>query len=148
MRKEDLEKIILNGIPISNEMAFRVQALDQHNIVVTGAANENSNIHNTAFAGSVYSICSLAAWGLTFSKLPKNCTLVMAKAKIQYVRPVLGDIVAKTTITPAKLEALLSKLNSSGKANLSMEVIIESQSKQAVKFYAYLHVKAPQASKL
>ncbi|MEH6442613.1 MAG: YiiD C-terminal domain-containing protein [Oceanospirillaceae bacterium] len=142
MNCEFLENAVRNGIPISAQMDFRVRELSAQSIVVSGGADENLNVHNTAFAGSLYSICTLAAWGLTFSKLPGNCSLVMAKAEIEYLRPVQGEIVASAMISEAQSATFLATLTDTGKARLSVEVIVENQQKTAVKFIAHLHVKA------
>jgi thioesterase domain-containing protein len=141
MNKEDLEKNIRAGIPISEGMDFRIQALDALAIQVSGGAKENLNVHQTAFAGSLYSICTLAAWGLTFSKLPANCALVMAKAEIEYLRPVHGEIIAKAVLTSEQSEIFITQLQQVGKARLDLQVSVDNQGKTAVKFMAHLHVK-------
>lgn len=141
MNKEKLEQSIRIGIPISEAMDFRVKALDSLSIQVSGGAQENVNVHQTAFAGSLYCICTLAAWGLTHSKLPDNCALVMAKAEIEYLRPVQGEIVAKATLAPQQCEDFLGCLEQQGKARLDLPVHITSKGKTAVKFMAHLHVK-------
>jgi thioesterase domain-containing protein len=141
MNKAFLENEIRSGIPISAQMDFRVRELTANSIEVSGGASENLNVHNTAFAGSLYSICTLAAWGLTFSKLPKGSALVMAKAEIEYLRPVDGEIIAQAMIEDEQSATLLQALNATGKARLTLEVIVKNKQKVAVKFTAYLHVK-------
>ena len=141
MNKTDLENEIRNGIVISQHMDFRVRELTPQSIEVSGGANENLNVHNTAFAGSLYSICTLAAWGLTFSKLPKGSALVMAKAEIEYLRPVQGEIIASANLEDAQSAALLHDLETLGKARLTLEVVVRNNQKTAVRFTAYLHVK-------
>lgn len=141
MNKEFLEETIRSGIPISAHMDFRVRELTSQSIEVVGGAEENINVHNTAFAGSLYTICTLAAWGLTFSKLPQGSTLVMAKAEIEYLRPVKGEIVAKASIEDQQLMDFLERLSSQGKSRLDLEVVVISGEKLAVKFAAHLHVK-------
>lgn len=141
MKSETLESAIRGGIPISAEMDFRVRELTQCSIQVSGGANQNINVHNTAFAGSLYSICTLAAWGLTFSKLPPKSALVMAKAEIEYLRPVQGEIVAESSLDPDQVDTLLVSLETTGKARLTLPVTVNNQDKEAVKFTAYLHVK-------
>ena len=141
MNSDFLENAIRSGIPISAQMDFRVRELTEQSIEVSGGASENLNVHSTAFAGSLYSICTLAAWGLTFSKLPKGCALVMAKAEIEYLRPVEGEIIAVAMIGEEQSATLLETLNKAGKARLTLEVIVKNKQKIAVKFTAYLHVK-------
>ena len=141
MDKDALEKKIRSSIPLSQHMGFRVLALDKWSITVAGGAEENLNLHQTAFAGSLYSICTLAAWGLTFSKLPADCTLVMASAQIEYLRPVKGKIIATAKLAQQQIDDLLSQLQQRGKAKLALEVLVENPDQIAVRFTAHLHVK-------
>ena len=141
MKREYLEDAIRSGIPISRQMDFRVRELTEQSIEVSGGASENINVHNTAFAGSLYSICTLAAWGLTFSKLPKGSALVMAKAEIEYLRPVKGEIVACGQISEQQSARLLADLEEQGKGRLDLEISVKNDEKLAVKFTAHLHVK-------
>jgi len=141
MNAGQLEQTIREGIPISAAMDFRVRTLEHDSIEVSGGGQENINVHNTAFAGSLYTICTLAAWGLTHSVLPAKCALVMAKADIQYLRPVEGDIVASAMLSEEQKIGLLDDLTVKGKARLSLVVSIYQQQKLAVNFNAHMHVK-------
>lgn len=144
MNAEQLEQTIRAGIPISAAMDFRVRALNALSIEVSGGSQENINVHHTAFAGSLYTICTLAAWGLTHSVLPEACALVMAKADIQYLRPVEGDIVASAMLSEEQKNLLLDALKAQGKARISIVVNIYHQQKLAVSFNAHMHVKHQQ----
>jgi thioesterase domain-containing protein len=141
MNSDFLEKAIRDGIPISAKMDFRVRELTAQSIVVTGGGAENINVHNTAFAGSIYAICTLAAWGLTFSKLPKGSALVMAKAEIEYLRPVQGEIVAGAILQEEQVKLFIQTLDNQGRARLILEVEVKNQHQLAVKFTAHLHAK-------
>ena len=141
IQASELEASIRSGIPISAHMDFRVRELSAQNITVSGGATENINVHQTAFAGSLYAICTLAAWGLTYSKLPDNCSLVMEKASIEYLRPVRGQIVAEAVISQEQSQGLLEQLAQSAKARLELQVVVMNERKIAVKFTAYLYVK-------
>ena len=104
MTRQELERRIREGISVSAQMGFRVLELTENAISVCGGGDENVNVHGTAFAGSLYAICTLSAWGLIHSRLPKNAALVMAKGSIRYLRPVIGDIIAQCTIPQQELE--------------------------------------------
>ncbi|MET0090777.1 MAG: YiiD C-terminal domain-containing protein [Candidatus Thiodiazotropha sp.] len=83
MTPAELEQRIREGIPLAAQMDFRVLSLTDHSIRVRGDAEENVNVHGTAFAGSLYAVATLAAWGLVRSRLPDGADLVMAEAKIR-----------------------------------------------------------------
>jgi len=118
MQKKQLQHHIRTGIPISEHMDFRVLELSPTAITVCGGGAENINVHGTAFAGSLYSISTLAIWGLVFSRLPEGASLVMAEATIRYRRPVIGDITARCEILSTDFEAFLNAVNRQAKGRL------------------------------
>ena len=103
MDKQELEARILEGIPLSRSMAFEIVDLGEHSVRVMGHHKENINVHGTAFAGSLYAICTLAVWGLVFSRLPENASLVMVNGHIDYRRPVIGDIIADAEVSALEM---------------------------------------------
>lgn len=141
MNRETLQDKIHRGIPLSRHMDFSVLELTEHHIKVYGGAAENVNVHGTAFAGSLYSICTLAAWGLTYSQIPQGTSLVMARAEIKYLRPVNGDIIAECEVTQNQLSTFLEELDQKSKARFELVVTVESNQKIAVKFNAQLYVR-------
>lgn len=141
MNCEDLQSQIHKGIPLSRHMDFSVLELSDTHIKVNGGAAENINVHGTAFAGSLYSICTLAAWGLTFSQIPEDTALVLAQGNIHYFRPVIGEIIAECDASPEQLETFLKELELRGKARLDLAVMVASDDKIAVKYNAQLHVR-------
>jgi len=142
MNEQSLEQAIRQGIPISAQMDFKVKELHPQKIIVTGGAEQNINVHQTAFAGSLYSICTLAAWGLVYSKLPAGTSLVMEKASIEYLRPVKGDIIASAYLSAESAHSMLEELQQNKKARLKLPVEVDCKEKRAVNFYANLHISA------
>jgi len=142
MNEKSLEQAIRQGIPISALMDFKVKELNPRQIIVTGGAEQNINVHQTAFAGSLYSICTLAAWGLVYSKLPAGTCLVMEKASIEYLRPVKGEIIASAYLSAEATHSMLEELQQNKKMRLKLPVEIDCNEKRAVNFYANLHISA------
>lgn len=140
MDAKTLEQAIRQGIPISAQMDFKVKELHAQQIIVTGGAEQNINVHHTAFAGSLYSICTLAAWGLVYSKLPAGASLVMEKASIEYLRPVKGEIIANAYLSNECTQSMLEELERNKKARLKLPVSVDCNEKLAVNFYANLHI--------
>ncbi len=105
---EELEQHIRDGIPIAVQMAFKVNDLQPNSIAVIGGGSEYINVHGTAFAGSLYTICTLALWGLVTSRLPDEATLVLAQAEIRYRQPIVGNIQAQCMITQDRMDRFLS----------------------------------------
>jgi thioesterase domain-containing protein len=121
---EDLEQRICKGIPLAAGMGFRVHDLQPNSIEVVGGGAENINVHGTAFAGSLYAICTLALWGLVTSRLPEGAHLVLAEGNIRYRQPVVGDIYARCRIAEEQLEGFLAKLHQRGQSRLEAGVLV------------------------
>jgi thioesterase domain-containing protein len=131
---EELEQRIRDGIPIARQMAFQVRDLQSNSITVLGAGDENINVHGTAFAGSLYAICTLALWGLVSARLPEDATLVLAEGNIRYRQPVVGDIDAHCTITQDQLDSFLSVLHKRGRSRLDARVEVPGIEGPAAEF--------------
>lgn len=147
MTPAQLEHRIRSGIPLTAHMDFRVQELSDCSISVSGGAAENINVHGTAFAGSLYTVCTLALWGLVNSRLPSDASLVMAEGSIRYRRPVVGDIVAHCQISPPALENFLDSVRSAGKGRLQASVNVAGHDgKEAVEFTATVYARREKSS--
>ena len=141
MNSGQLEQRIREGIPIAAQMAFRVRSLTDHGITVVGGGEQNHNVHGTAFAGSLYAIATLSAWGLVQSRLPEGAELVMARGEIDYRKPVIGDIVAHCNIDRETFDSFLDNLQQKGRARLKAVSIIESGGAVAAEFSGLLHAR-------
>lgn len=138
---DQLESEIRQGIPLAAQMAFRINELSPNAIRVVGGGSENINVHGTAFAGSLYTIATLALWGLIRARLPENTTLVLAEANIRYRKPVVGDIFAHCAIDTGDMEGFLQRLQKRGRARIAAKVEIAGEQDVAAEYqgtmYAY-----------
>jgi thioesterase domain-containing protein len=141
MDKHELEKRILGGIPLSGCMAFEVVELSECSIQVKGNQQENINVHGTAFAGSLYGICTLAVWGLVYSRLPDNASLVMMNGHIDYLKPVKGDIVADASVDIVDMNAFLNELQDKRKCVINVNAQVTHDRQQAARFSASLYAR-------
>jgi len=141
MTPQELEQRIRQGIPIAAHMDFRVLELSANAITVKGGGAENINVHGTAFAGSLYAICTLSVWGLVNSRLPRDAALVMAEGKISYRRPVVGDIVASCQIDGDEFERFLKDLSAKGRARLEAVSTVGVEQGLAAEFTGQLHAR-------
>ncbi|WP_271274308.1 YiiD C-terminal domain-containing protein [Aliamphritea hakodatensis] len=121
-----LEALLHREIPASKAFSIQVSSLDSGQICLEAPVAENNiNIHGTAFAGSIYSMSALAAWALMFDCMQRadcHADLVIAKANIQYQRPAVGSIIATTRLSDETLQAFFSDLEENGKARLEAHV--------------------------
>lgn len=139
---QELEQRIRSGIPLTAQMDFRVLALTDNSITVRAGAAENINVHGTAFAGSLYTVCTLALWGLIHSRLPAHAALVMAEGTIRYRKPVVGEIIAHCSIPAEAMETFLETVNATGKSRLKAQVYVADQDhNNAVEFTGMVHAR-------
>ena len=142
MRAQALQQHIRRGIPLSAAVDFSVRELSDTRITVAAAGAVNVNVHGTAFAGSLYVVCVLAAWGLVRSRLPDNAALVIVQGRIQHHAPVRGDIHARAAVEPDAMGAFLRRFGQRGRARIEVSVSVPGDAAAAVAFTATLHAAA------
>jgi thioesterase domain-containing protein len=86
-------------IPASKAMGIDITHFDGKSLVATCDLNFNKNLHNTMFAGSIYTLATLTGWGWVHMQLVENQqqgSIVLADAKIRYHSPLTGSAHAIT----------------------------------------------------
>ena len=141
MTANELTRKIHKGIPLTQAMAFDITQLTETSITVKTGGEENINVHGTAFAGSLYTTCVLAAWGLVNSRLPDEASLVLASGHIDYLSPVVGDISARGEIPKQDFEQFLTAVNDQGRSRLDVEIKVEHEGVLAAKFTGQVHAR-------
>lgn len=123
----DLQARIKRSIPLSAAMGYRITALDATAITVEAPLAPNINIHGTGFAGSLYALGILTAWGLCAHLIARaglQADLVVAEAAIRYRKPVCDDIVCHCAVNESAAQAFTNALASAGRARISLRVEI------------------------
>ncbi len=120
-----LTQHIRENIPLSEAMRFEIAEIGEHSIEVIAPLEPNINLHGTGFAGSLYSLAVLTAWGLTSALVAESgmvADVVVSKAEIRYKRPVKSAIrcVCETENKATFIESLVSK----GRGRLQLSVKI------------------------
>jgi thioesterase domain-containing protein len=122
-----LKREIHAGIPLSTAMGFEITALDSAGITVAAPLMPNRNVHGTGFAGSLYALGILTAWGMVRHLIRCHgltADLVVAEARIRYRAPVRDDIECHSAVPESEAVTFLSQLASDGRARLAIEVTI------------------------
>jgi thioesterase domain-containing protein len=142
----ELEETWHRDIPLAAAMRIVVQSYDGRTLTVRAPLAPNRNLHGTAFAGSVFSICVLAGWGatwLSWREHGSNGLIVVADSKIQYRKAVTGDIVCLCAPDSAAVAAAIEEFRAMGRASLSLDCTIEVGERRAVIFTGTYVVQAP-----
>ena len=93
-----LQKIWYDTIPLSKAMNVQISYFDGKSLMTHCALEFNKNIHDTMFAGSIYTLATLSGWGWIYLQLQQQGltgTIVLAEANIKYFKPILAPGYAK-----------------------------------------------------
>ncbi len=138
MQAKQLEQLLHQEIPITQALAIEVLELEQKNILVKAPFDQNKNIHNTAFAGSIYTTATLAGWSLLTNYLKINDlpgSVVLASAEIKYQKPVNGDIIASCQLPNTdELSQFHQQLTKKKRGRLTLEIAVTEEEKIKAKF--------------
>jgi len=124
-------------IPLAAAMAIGVVNYDGHTLAVRAPLTPNRNLHGTAFAGSLFSLCVLTGWGVMWLGLKERGAsglIVVADSHIRYRKAVSGDLVCSCTTEPAAFAASVEQLAASGRTRLALICTIDADDKPAVIF--------------
>ena len=123
----ELQRRIRGAIPLSEAMGYRITELADTRIAVEAPLGPNINIHGTGFAGSLYALGILTAWGLcthVITAAGLEAELVVAEANIRYRTPVRGDIVCTSRMTEEVARSFVDGLIARKRARARLEVAI------------------------
>lgn len=123
---QSFTKFLHEHIIPSQLMAMEVKSISATQVTLHApVAGPNINIHHTAFAGSIYSVCTLAGWSLAHHGLCLagiDADVVMGKAEITYLAPIKEKIDARISVEETDVEVWLEKLRSKGKGAIAARV--------------------------
>jgi thioesterase domain-containing protein len=124
-------------IPLAAAMAIEVADYDGRTLTVRAPLAPNRNLHGTAFAGGLFSLCVLTGWGAMWLGLKERGAgglIVVADSHIQYRKAVSGDIVCCCSVEPNAWATPMEQLAASGRARLPLACTVEADGKHAVTF--------------
>lgn len=120
-----LQAKINQSIPLSAAMGYRISELADTRILVTAPLAPNVNIHGTGFAGSIYAVGILTAWGLCAHLIERaglDAELVVAEASIRYRAPIRGDIRCRCEAPDNTAQVFTGRLADKGRSRILLEV--------------------------
>jgi thioesterase domain-containing protein len=135
--RAELQSTWLREIPLATAIGIEVAACGVGGITSRAPLEPNSNVHGTAFAGSLFSVCVLTGWGALWVALRhagRTGRIVVSGSRIRYRKPVGGEIVCRCAPAEVTVRAALDQLHSTGRAKLSLTCTIDSEEQLAVTF--------------
>lgn len=148
---KDLAVFLNTHLPLARSAGVQVDAYTGDCLTVSAPLELNINDKGTAFGGSLYNLCVIAAWGMTDLKakeLNLSGDIVVAKGEINYLRPLRSRLIAKAFApSQAMTEKAVHFYQEKGKAIFSIAVEIQDENgKPCVEFkgkYAVLASNLP-----
>ena len=146
-----LQNIWHQTIPLSRAMNIHISYYDGKQLLTHCDGDFNKNLHNTMFAGSIYTLATLTGWGwvyLQLQQLQLKGDIVLAKADIEYHAPIKGIGYAKVNIE--SVEGDFMRLNQGRNARIKLVAYLYNGDDIAATFtgsYAVLADKAKRNNK-
>lgn len=135
----ELQSTLEREIPMSAQMGMQVHEGGPAGLVMRLPLNPNRNHQQTAFAGSLNALCTIAGWGYVFlllRELNRHGSIVIHRSTIKYLQPVTSDeIFARcTAATEGESQHFLEMLDYKGQSKLDLVVEIAGKLGPAVSF--------------
>ncbi len=135
----ELQATLEREIPMSAQMGIRVHEGGLEGLVMRLPLDPNRNHQQTAFAGSLNALCTIAGWGYVFlllRELGRSGSIVIHRSTIKYLQPVTSlEIYAHCKpATEAESQYFLEMLDDKGQTKLELAVEIPGRLGPAVSF--------------
>jgi thioesterase domain-containing protein len=136
----ELQTTLEREIPMCAQMGISVHHGSVDGLVMRLPLDRNRNHQQTAFAGSLNALCTIAGWGyvyLLLKELNRRGSIVIRRSSIRYQEPVsTSEIYARCL--PVSAEArqyFLEMLDDKGQAKLELAVEVPGIEGPAVSFH-------------
>jgi thioesterase domain-containing protein len=135
----DLQTTLEREIPMSAQMGIRVHSGGPEGLVMRLPLGPNRNHQQTAFAGSLNAVCTVAGWGTVFlllKDLGRAGNIVIRRSSIRYLQPVLlPEILARCQpVAAASRQYFLEMLDEKKQAKMDLDVEIQGPGGSLVAF--------------
>lgn len=136
---DELQATLEREIPMSAQMGIRVLGGGPDGLTMRMPLSPNRNHQQTAFAGSLSALCTIAGWGYVFlllRQLGRCGNIVIHRSTIKYAEPVTSpeiDALCRA-VTPAETQYFLEMLDDKGQTKLEVSVEVAGKNGAAVSF--------------
>ena len=136
----ELQATLQREIPMCGLMGIRVHEGSADGLVMRMPLDPNRNHQQTAFAGSLSTLCTIAGWGsvyLLLRELNRSGSIVIRRGAIRYQEPVTSsEIHARVLpVTEEARQYFLEMLDDKGQAKLDLTVEVAGSDGPAVSFH-------------
>jgi thioesterase domain-containing protein len=136
-----LAAALTREIPLAAAMGVSIDAFGETGLRVSMPLERNRNPHQTAFAGSLNALCTVAGWGMCELLLAERGLLgatVIRRSSIKYHRPVEAARIAALCLPPREADLAyfdeMLREKGQGKLDLVVEIAGAEADRPAVLF--------------
>lgn len=132
---QELQTLWHNQIPISDKMGVKISQYTGYRFEVSALINANLNPSEFMFAGSIFTMATLAGWGFIWMLLKERklqADIVLVDSHIRYVAPVKERPRAEASVE--SLSGDFERLASGRKDRVTVEVSVYSGEQRASTF--------------
>ena len=126
-----LQTTLNSQIPLTRALGLQVTGYSEQGLELTAPLQPNINHKDTAFAGSLNALTTLAGWGLIWLLLHEaelRGKIVIQDSTISYLKPVSTDFKASCKLPePAVVARFLTLFQRKGKSRLELETVIYNE---------------------
>ena len=132
----ETEKFLHDQIPLTLAMGVEVRSWDGQELCLTAPLEPNHNHLGTAFGGSLSALTTLAGYSLLWLLLgDREAHIVIRESSMRYRHPVRGELRALCRHPGDEAwQAFHAQFTSSGKARLTLQVVIVEDDRVCVEF--------------
>lgn len=151
-RLAELQTTLEREIPMCSQMGIRVQGGGVDGLIMCLPLELNRNHQQTAFAGSLNALCTIAGWGtvyLLLREVEREGNIVIRRSTIRYHEPVATSQI-EARCQPVAADArqyFLEMLDDKGQAKLDLTVEIAGPAGPLVSFSGSYVVAQGEAQK-
>ena len=132
----ETEAYLHEQIPLTRAMGVTLESWDGTRLVLQAPLEPNHNHLGTAFGGSLSALATLAGYSLVWLMLgDREAHVVVRDSHIRYRHPVRGPLRAVCSRPDDEtMQAFRQQFAESGRARLTLQVVIEHDGKACVDF--------------
>lgn len=137
-RRQKLQHTLQTEIPITSALGLEVIAYEHGCLSLSAPLAPNINHKDTAFAGSINAVVTLAGWSLLWCLLDEAdlaAKIVIQDSSIQYLRPVAADFTARCCLPEqAQVMRFLTMLHKKHRSRIELQAEVWAAEVCAVSF--------------
>jgi thioesterase domain-containing protein len=135
----ELQATLEREIPMSAQMGIRVHGGGPDGLIMRMPLVPNRNHQQTAFAGSLSALCTIAGWGYVFlllRELGRGGNIVIHRSTIKYLEPVTSSEIYALcrSVSATETQHFLEMLDDKGQTKLDVSVEVAGKTGPAVSF--------------